>query len=138
MALTKKSLELPLINGLDTKTDDKQIKVGKLLSAQNCEFHKPGKIMKRNGFNNVSNAVVDNPGGNITDGQAVMAYKDELLAFDKNNIYSYVSSIEKWKDKGDFQSIYLTSDPITNGTSREYMSDSAVINGLECFVFIRR
>lgn len=137
MALTKKSLELPLINGLDTKTDDKQIKVGKLLSAQNCEFHKPGKIMKRSGFNNISNAVADNPGNNITDGQAVMTYKDELLAFDKNNIYSYVSSIDKWKDKGDFQSIYLTSDPITNGTSREYMSDSAAINGLECYVFIR-
>lgn len=137
MALNKKSLELPLINGLDTKTDDKQIKVGKLLSAQNCEFHKPGKIMKRNGFTNIGNSIADNPSANITDGQALMTYKNELLAFDKNNIYSYVSSLDKWKDKGDFQSIYLTSDPVTNGTSREYMSDSAVIGGLECFVFIR-
>lgn len=137
MALNKKSLELPIVSGLDTKTDDKQIKAGKLLSAQNCEFHKPGKIMKRNGFNNLSNEVADNPGNNIVDGQAVMTYRDELLAFDKDNVYSYIAGIQKWKDKGNFQSIYLTSNPVTNGTSRDFMSDSAATSGLECYVFVR-
>jgi len=136
MALNKKSLELPLINGLDTKTDDKQVKVGKLLSAQNCEFRKPGKIMKRNGFNNLNNVIADN-GNEIVDGQAIMTYNKELLAFDKSNVYSYIGGLSQWKDKGDFQSIYLRSNTVTNGTLRDYMNDNALLDGLECYVFLR-
>jgi hypothetical protein len=136
MALTKKSLELPLIGGLDTKTDSKQIKLGKLLSAQNVTFHKPGKIMKREGFQSVGQTIADT-GALLEDGQAVMNYNQELLAFDKTNIYSYVSSTDNWKDKGNFQSIYLTSEPVTNGVARDFMCDSAYYNGIEMYVFMR-
>ena len=137
MALTKKSIELPLIGGLDTKTDSKQVKLGKLLSAQNVSFKKPGKIMKRDGFQSLGQTIADT-GALLTDGQAVMKYNEELLAFDKNNIYSYVSSTNEWKDKGNFQSIYLTSSPITNGVAKDYMCDTAYINGIELHVFMRK
>jgi hypothetical protein len=137
MALQRQQLELPIIKGVDTKTDSKQLKIGKLLSAQNVTFRKPGKIQKREGFQSVSNNIIGSA-NTITDGQAIMNFKEELLAFDKNNIYSYVQATDNWKDKGDFQSAYLTSQPISNGTSRDYSSDNAIHpSGLEAYVFAR-
>ena len=137
MALQPQQLELPLIQGVDTKTDSKQLKVGKLLAAENCVFRKPGKIEKRDGFQSVSQNIIDTA-NTIQDGQAIMNFKEELLAFDKENIYSYVQGTDNWKDKGDFQSIYLTSQPVTNGTAREYSSDNALhSSGLQAYVFAR-
>ena len=138
--LTKKSLEIPIVKGIDTKIDDKQLQIGKLLEAQNCEFRKPGKIQKRVGFTNLGNTVIDN-GTTISNGQAIMNYKEELLAFDKEDIFSYVSGNDAWKDKGNFQSVYATSQPVSNGTARDYMPDSAYWSGpsggLEAYVFMR-
>jgi len=138
MALQPQTLELPLIQGIDTKTDSKQVKVGKLLAAENCVFRKVGKIEKREGFQSVSRNIIDDA-SQITDGQAVMNFKEELLCFDQNNIYSYVQGTDNWKDKGDFQSIYLTSQPISNGTAQDFSSDNAVHpSGLEGYVFVRQ
>lgn len=135
--LQRQTLEIPIVNGVDTKTDSKQLKVGKFLSVQNATFKKPGKIQKRDGFQNISNNIIDTP-NQITDGQAVMNFKNELLCFDKNNIYSYVQATDNWKDKGDFQSTYLKSQPISNGTARDYSNDNAVHpSGLEAYVFAR-
>ena len=137
MALQRQQIELPLIQGIDTKTDPKQVKLGKLLYAQNATFRRLGRIDKREGFQSVSQNVIDG-GGNITDGQAVMNFKNELLCFDKNNIYSYIEGTNNWKDKGDFESTYLTSKPISNGTARDFSSDNAVHpSGVEAYVFVR-
>jgi len=140
MALTKKTAELPLIGGLDTKTDEKQVKLGKLLSAQNVSYKKPGKVMKREGFQSVGQNILDTT-SNISDGQALMNFKNELLAFDKENIYSYVAATDNWKDKGNFVSAYITDQAVSNGTARDYCSDSAYYSGstggIECYVFMR-
>lgn len=137
MPLQPQQLELPLISGVDTKTDSKQLKIGKLSAAENCVFRKPGKIEKRDGFQSVSQNIIDTA-NIIQDGQAIMNFKEELLAFDKENIYSYVQGTDNWKDKGDFQSIYLTSQPVTNGTGREYSSDNVLhSSGLQAYVFTR-
>lgn len=137
MPLQSQTLELPLVQGVDTKTDSKQVKVGKLLAAENCTFRKVGKIQKRDGFQSVGQEIIDTP-SIISDGQALMTFKNELLCFDQNNIYSYVEGTNNWKDKGDFQSIYLTSQPISNGTSRDFSSDNAYHpSGLQAFVFAR-
>ena len=140
MALTKKSVELPLVGGLDTKTDPKQLKLGKLLEAQNVSFRKPGKIMKRDGFQSLGTTIIDTT-ANISDGQAIMTYKDELLTFDKNNVYSYISATNNWKDKGDFVSAYIKNNSVSSGNARDYMNDSAYYGvttlGLEGYVFMR-
>lgn len=137
MALQKQTLELPLISGIDTKTDPKQVKVGKLLVAENTTFVKPGRIQKREGFTAAGQGIIGT-GEEITDGQAVMSFKDELICFDQNNIYSYVQATDNWKDKGDFQSIYLTSNPVSNGTAKDFAMDCAFHpSGLECYVFMR-
>ena len=95
MALQAQTLELPLIQGVDTKTDSKQLKVGKLLLAENCSFRNPGKIKKRDGFQSVSQDIIDNS-TQIINGQAVMNFKQELLAFDQTNVYSYVQGTNNW------------------------------------------
>lgn len=140
MPLQKKNLEIPMIAGVDTKVDPKQIKMGKLLSAKNCEFRNPGKINKRSGYTGIGKTIIDD-GTNISTGAALMTYKNELLAFDKEDIFSYVDGNDGWKDKGNFQSLYSTSDAVSNGAGRDYMQDSAYWEGttgaLQAFVYLR-
>lgn len=138
MALKPRSLELSLIKGIDTKTDPKQVPFGKLLNAENTTFVKPGRIQKREGFQSVSRQIIGSA-SSIDNGQAVMNFKQELIAFDNNNIYSYIEGTNNWRDKGNFQSIYLTSKALTNGTAEDYGSDSAVHleSGYQCIVFSR-
>jgi len=119
MALKKMSLELPMTGGVDTKTDSKQVRVGKLLSAKNMVYTNPGEIQKREGFNSIGNTVLDD-GSTITDGQGILVKGDELLICDKDNIYSYVDGLDKWKDKGDYQSTYVTNASVTNGTAYDH------------------
>ncbi|NBU72646.1 MAG: hypothetical protein EBS53_14590, partial [Bacteroidetes bacterium] len=49
-----------------------------------------------------------------------------------------IEGTNNWKDKGDFESTYLTSKPISNGTARDFSSDNAVHpSGVEAYVFVR-
>lgn len=137
MALQRQTIELPLIKGLDQKTDPKQTPIGKLQFAQNVVFNKPGRVEKRNGFTGLSKDIIDT-NTTITDGQAVMNYKGELIAFDKQNAYSYVQGTDKWKDKGDFVSTTLGSTPITNPLAQDSRQDSARhSSGIEIVVYTR-
>ena len=50
MALQKTNVSLSFKQGLDTKTDPKQVVFGKLLNLQNGKFISPTQIKKRNGY----------------------------------------------------------------------------------------
>ena len=135
MPLQNQFVEMPLIKGLDTKTDPKQVPLGKLLEAENVVFNRPGRIEKRKGFSQLSKNVLDT-GGTITTGKAIANYREELIAFDQSDFYSYVEGADTWKDKGNFTSTYVASSPVTNGTAIDSEQDSAYHpNGLALFVF---
>lgn len=135
MPLQSQFIEMPLIKGLDTKTDPKQVPLGKLLEAENVVYNRPGRIEKRNGFSNLPQTIIDT-GNNMDVGRAVDNYKEELIAFDTGNFYSYVEGTDKWKDKGDFVSAYLTASPITNGTNTDSEQDTAYhSSGIACYVY---
>lgn len=50
MALQKQNISIPFNKGIDTKTDDKQVVPGKLLTLENGVFQSLGRIKKRNGY----------------------------------------------------------------------------------------
>ena len=137
MALQPQYLEIPLLKGVDTKTDSRQTPIGKLLNAENVEFLKAGRINKRNGYVGLPRTKIG--GGLITSGQAIANYQEELIAFDETTAYSFVDGTDKWNDKGNFVSAYLTGKNVTNSTNRDYANDSAIHpNGVECYVFVRQ
>lgn len=94
MPLQQVVVPLTLAQGPDTKTDPKQVPVGKLLSLQNGTFISPGRIKKRNGYSPVSTSVLG--GGSITAGQSIFTLGSRLLAHDGTNLFSYSDSESLW------------------------------------------
>lgn len=91
MALQKQTLNVALFKGVDTKTDPKQVMPGKLLALENGIFQTPGKITKRNGFQEL--ASIDNATG-------LSNFQDELIALTSTSLLSYDSGIKTLIEKG--------------------------------------
>lgn len=81
MALEKSNIPIAFAQGLDTKTDPKQIPAGKFLNLENAVFLKTGEIRKRNGFKQYLQ-LTSLPG-------ACSTFKDQLFLLDRNRGYSF-------------------------------------------------
>jgi hypothetical protein len=125
--LQKQSISLAFQEGLDTKTDPKQVLFGKLLTLENGIFVSPKKITKRNGYASI---------GTVTAGKALASYQDELLAFDGNNIQSLSLSQMAFQAKGQAVSVETTAKPvISNGYSQNTQDSAYHSLGFECYVW---
>ena len=81
MALIKRNLNIAFAQGVDTKTDPKQVMIGKMLDLRNGFFQTPNEIRKRYGNNLLGSA--------LSSGNSVHTYQEELLASDGQNFESY-------------------------------------------------
>jgi len=126
MALQKNTVAFNFAQGVDTKSDPKQIPIGKFSDLQNSIFDKTGLLKKRNGYSNLtalsSSAYLSTFGGNL------IGVSDSL--------YSYNSGLNSWTNQGSFQtanneSMSLIKSPLSKG-----QVDSVVAsNGLICVVY---
>lgn len=128
MALQRQNINIDFIQGLDQKTDPKQVQVGKFLSLENSVFNKGGLLTKRNGFQmlpslpDTTSIFTTTFNGNLT------AIGTDLKAFSMGS--------EQWYSKGKIQPLELTVLPLIRNTYNQIMVDSAVAsNNLVCTVF---
>lgn len=119
MALDKQIFNISFNKGLDTKSDDKQIVPGKLLTLENVVLKKTGKFIKRNGY-----GVIANNGG-ISNGNALATFKNELLAMDGSTISSYSSSDDKLYSKGTKVAVDLSVQSVARNSYEQSNPDSA-------------
>lgn len=128
MALQRQNININFSQGLDQKTDPKQVSPGKFLSLENSVFNKGGLFTKRNGFGMLA-PLPDNTSvftttfnGNLT------AIGSDLKAFSMGT--------EQWFSKGKFQPLELTTLSLIRNTYNQTQVDSAVsFNNLVCTVF---
>jgi hypothetical protein len=128
MALQRQNLNINFSQGLDQKTDPKQVTIGKFLSLENSVFNKGGLLTKRNGFKmlaslpDTSSIYTTTFNGNLT------AIGTDLKAFSMGS--------EQWYSKGKIQPLELTVLPLIRNTYNQIYGDSAVAsNNLVCSVF---
>jgi hypothetical protein len=95
MALADQQLQVNLAQGVDTKSDPKQVIQGRLLDLRNGVFHSLGRIKKRNGFGSVLAQSVMSENG-VADGSALMVAKDQLLLHDGTHLFSWSPTMSKW------------------------------------------
>lgn len=132
--LERQNVTLPFSQGVETKTDPKQVPPGKLLELQNGVFRSPGQLEKRNGHVKLSQTI--STGGSISSSAALGRYGDELLVADGSDLYSYDNAIDQWNSKGPFNSIYTTKTAVVRDTSTQRAQDSALHpSGLQLFVY---
>lgn len=90
MPLERTTISLPFAQGVDTKTDTKQIRLGKLITLENGVFETPQSVRKRNGSTTLAFGL-----SNIRTSYGLMSYKDQLLNIgDTGNIGG--SELKTW------------------------------------------
>ena len=128
MPLERRQIAVNFAQGLDTKSDPKQVQ-GKVLALENGVFTSPGRIKKRNGFRKVGTAV--------TNAAMVAGYKNELLAADGQNLYSYSSTGAGWQNVGPCRSVRVTRQQVWR-ESWAYDPSSATIGLVTVTVYLQQ
>lgn len=128
MALQKQNIPINFAQGLDTKTDPKQLKLGRFLGLKNAVFTKIGRLTKRNGYGsltalpNATSTVLTTFNNNLT------AISDVLTA--------YSAGSNTWVEKGDIEPTAITTLPLIRSNLNQTQADSVVAsNGLVCTVY---
>lgn len=127
MAIQKQNINIPFVNGLETKVDPKQVSAGKFLSLKNTVFDKQGLLKKRNGFPLITT---------ISDTSTLTTFKDSLVAIGQN-LYSYSSENQSSINAGAIKPLALSTSSIVRSATSQTACDVAVTDeGLACAVWL--
>lgn len=87
MALNKQLVPISFSQGIDQRTDPKQVVAGKLSILENGTFNELMEIRKRNGFDPISSTIIS--GGSISSGTGVYSFQEEILRSTGTTLYGY-------------------------------------------------
>ncbi len=128
MALNKQPLNISFGQGVDTKTDPKQVKPGKMLSLTNSIFTQGGLMAKRNGFGQLPS--LSDPSINT-----LTTFSGSLTAVG-NSLYNYSSETGAWYNKGTIKSVQTETIAMVRSATSQTRQDAAVsAEGLVCTVW---
>lgn len=118
MALQKQGINVAFSQGLDTKSDPKQVQLGKMLSLQNTIFQKGGLLQKRNGFGRLTNLP-------NTLSTFLTTFKNNLTAVG-TSVNAYLAGTTNWSQKGNITSLGLTTMPLIRSSFNDTQADIAI------------
>lgn len=133
MSVKWTKLNIPLGQGIDTKTDPKALPVAKLEVLENGVFTKRISIKKRNGYQAIGGEILG--GGSVEQARALTTRNAELLVFDDSNAYSYADGAEKWINKGPLLSLGVTQETAAYTTAEQTGADSASADGMTVYAW---
>ena len=129
MALARQNFTLKFGQGLDTKTDPKQVDVGKLIELENATFQSTNRLTKRPGTEEL--AATTKP----AQGNAIASYRDELVVMDGKSLYSYGKQFDNLISKGTKAAISVTAESIIKNSYQQTSPDSCLLNGLSAYAW---
>jgi hypothetical protein len=115
--------------GLDQKTSEQLVVPGKFLVLENCVRRKIGKIQKRFGFTELSRQITSTS-DSITSGERLARFRDDLVMFTEDSMYSYSSSNDEWVDKGAVTSTLVDSEPLMRNSFIQALPDLVSSEGV--------
>ncbi len=122
MPLTPVDIALQFGQGIDTKTDAKQIAITKLADLQNAVFLKNGTLSKRNGYKTI--------GTKLTGATALGKRQNELIVFAGANAYSYRATSDTYNLIGPVSSIVASALPAARTGTNQTAPDAASNGGV--------
>lgn len=138
MALQKQVVPIKFKNGVDTKTDKKQ--VVKLTSLQNGVFTTAESIGKRYGYQALPTSIMG--GGNISKGVTIDAFNNQLVETDGLFVYGLNlsgASGNVWNGgegvAGDFIPLDVRSSNVATTINPSSGVDCASLEGYQCFTW---
>lgn len=133
MPLNKQKVGIPLNQGINTKTDENQQPIGSIDILENAVFNKPGRLIKRTGYDKLNTELIDE--SDIENTQRITTFRDELCLYNKTDFYSYSESTENWSNKGTVSNIFPSSNSIIRNTYQQSNIDSAHIAGVDIYAW---
>lgn len=127
MALGKHVVSVPLSQGIDTKTDPKQLQLGKLVFIRNLVFDELGDLSPRNGFASLTQSIVNT--GAVSTGVTLATLNASLVLADGSSLYSYAESLAKWAPKGQKIAVSLSTFSVSGAAVNASVQDSALHSG---------
>jgi len=102
MALQRQTMSIQIAQGLDTKTDEKQVPAGKALALENVRFQKTGKLSKRFGLVLQSTASTD---GNFLSANklALISDSNSISTMTDEGVYTLSSVKNSWDNISQFK-----------------------------------
>ncbi len=129
MALNKAPVNINFAQGLDTKTDPKQVQPGKMLALNNTVFNKGGLLQKRSGFANLSTLL------NV-DVTTLTTYKDNLVAIG-TTLQAKSGVANNWVNSGSIQPVEVsTIQAVRTSTGQTTVDIALASNGLACTTWL--
>ncbi len=127
MSVQRQVITMPLAQGVDTKTDPKQVVAGKLLELENGVFTTTKSIQKRPGHVALGKRVTNgaSSAAGVEAGAALAVYGDELLLADGDRLYSRNEAANAWTDKGPFVSVSVDKFSVVRDTRSQKAQDGA-------------
>ncbi len=127
MPIQKQAINLNFQQGLDTKTDPRQVSFGKFLSLNNSVFDKGGRLTKRNGFGSLP-SLPDNTNSFVT------TFNGDLTAIG-TSINAYSDGTESWITKGTLQPLQLSTLTLIRNNTNQSWADIAISGNLVCTAY---
>jgi hypothetical protein len=125
----KQPIPINFAQGLDTKSDPKQIPIGKFFDLQNSIFTKAGLLQKRNGFGSFTPLP--------TTGHSYLTTFNGNLTAIGDNLAAYNEGSAAWVQKGSIQPVSLDTLPLVRNNLNQAQADSAVSsNNLLCTAYV--
>lgn len=126
--LSKQSLNLSFSEGMDQRSDPKQIPFGKFSNLVNRVFNETGLLEKRNGFGEVTSLL------NAT---SLTTYEDGLVTIGGNELQAYSAQASTAINAGFFQPLSLSTIPLVRSANSQTTVDVAIAkNGLSCATWL--
>lgn len=128
MALAKRPISIPFGQGIDTKTDPKQVALGKLLVCENAIFNTGKSLRKRNGFklsDPIPASVLD-----VGAAQALLSREDERLVVAGHQLHAYSPAGKSWTPRGQLRSLGQSTAPLYADAFEQTSPDMAIANGV--------
>lgn len=127
MAVEPQWVNFPLISGVDTKTDSKQVLPGDVIVLQNAVYTNPKEYEKRNGFV---------PLASLSAGSSISSFQNQLIASDGQSLFSYSPKEGAAINVGSDVSCGLSTQSVYKSVSSVTQCDWAydATSGLSCYV----
>lgn len=141
MALIKQPIPINFSQGLDLKTDEFQVQLGKFLELKNMVFDVGGRLTKRNGYGPLVSTVLGGTSSSVSSSPSTLSasylttFNGDLTAIG-TTLSAYSAPNNGWVNKGTIQPITLTTLPLIRSNTNQSQIDTAVAaNGLVCTVY---
>jgi hypothetical protein len=129
--LESQNITINFAQGIDQKTDPKQVMPGKFISIENGDLLKTGAVTTRPGLSSLTSPI-EKLDTNLTSGVALANYHDELISFDGAEAYSRNDANSKWTKKGSVSSVLTSNFQVIKNEYQQSNPNEAIEQGIDC------